>query len=283
MATVTDVIKNVGGGIFNRTLGRLFSSGIRTDSRLVRTVAKWSGRDSEIDWRVKLTIPQNSPLMDYFFGLAVKGNTAYDILGPLKETGGIFWPLTPSMIIQHTANYNPMAFVHSNYPHQAYQNSQVDQMNIIGEFPVQNQQDARHWVATIHFLRSVTKMFFGKDPEFKGSPPPILHLSAYGEHMFHKVPVVVNTFNVELRAGIDYISTKQDTVYNDKFSGPKPRNVHQDFMDPNAIDPTWAPTLSNISVLITPIYSRESMRDFSMKDFVQGKLNGKGTEEVGFI
>ena len=68
MATVTDVIKNVGGGIFNRTLGRLFSSGIRTDSRLVRTVAKWSGRDSEIDWRVKLTIPQNSPLMDYFFG-----------------------------------------------------------------------------------------------------------------------------------------------------------------------------------------------------------------------
>ena len=281
--TIGSVVKNVGKGIFNRTLGRLFSSGIRTDSKIVRATAKWSGRASSVDWRVKLTIPQNSPLMEYFFNTAVKGNTAYDILGPLKEMGGIFWPLTPSMIIQHSANYNAMAFVHSNYPHQAYQNSQVDQMNIIGEFPVQNQQDARHWVATIHFLRAVTKMFFGKDPEFKGSPPPILHLSGYGDHMFNKVPVVVNTFNVELRAGIDYISTKQDSVYSQEFTGANPRNLKVDTLDPNTIDPTWAPTLSNISVLVTPLYSRESLRDFSMKDFVQGKLNGKGSNEVGFI
>ena len=46
---------------------------------------------------------------------------------------------------------------------------------------------------------------------------------------------------------------------------------------------TWAPTLSNISVLITPIYSRESIKNFSMKKFVRGELNGKGDNEVGFI
>ena len=45
---------------------------------------------------------------------------------------------------------------------------------------------------------------------------------------------------------------------------------------------TWAPTLSNISVLITPIYSRDSVKKFSMKKFVNGELNGKG-DEVGFI
>ena len=46
---------------------------------------------------------------------------------------------------------------------------------------------------------------------------------------------------------------------------------------------TWAPTISNISVLVTPIYSRESVKDFSMKKFVNGELNGKGTNEIGFI
>ena len=278
MASVKGFLKNEASWLFNRTIGRLWGAGISTDSRIVRSTAKWSGRNDKQDWRVKLTIPSGSPMEEYFFA---KGSN--ELLKPLYGMKGIFWPLTPSMIIQHSANYNAMAFVHSNYPHQAYQNSQVDQMNIIGEFPVQNQQDARHWVATIHFLRAVTKMFFGKDPEFKGSPPPILHLSGYGDHMFNKVPVVVNTFNVELRAGIDYISTKQDSVYSQEFTGANPRNLKVDTLDPNTIDPTWAPTLSNISVLVTPLYSRESLRDFSMKDFVQGKLNGKGTEEVGFI
>ena len=83
----------------------------------------------------------------------------------MHDIGGIFWPLTPSMMIQHTASYNALALTHSNYPFQAYQNSQVDQMNIIGEFPVQNQQDALYWVAAVNFLRTVTKMFFGNTRE----------------------------------------------------------------------------------------------------------------------
>ena len=139
---------------------------------------------------------------------------------------------------------------------------------------VQNQQDALHWIATVNFLRTVTKMFFGQDDDtgLKGNPPPILHLSGYGDHMFQKVPVVLNSFNVELRSGIDYISTKQ----SDSFYANRP-----DVLDSS--NQTWAPTLSNISVLVTPIYSRESIKNFSMKDFVRGKLNGKGTNEIGFI
>jgi hypothetical protein len=54
-------------------------------------------------------------------------------------------------------------------------------------------------------------------------------------------------------------------------------------VDSNYESQTWAPTLSNISVLVTPIYSRESIKNFSMKKFVRGELNGKGSNEVGFI
>ena len=265
------IIKNVGQGIFNRTLGRLTGAGISTDSRIVRAKAKWSGRSDKTDWRVRLQVP-DGPLTQFF---DFNNNP---ILQPLAASQGIFWPLTPTMQIQHQAAYNPLDQVHSNYPHQAYQNSQIDSLNIIGEFPVQNQDDARHWVATVNFLRTATKMFFGADDGdgLKGNPPPILHLYGYGDHMFNKVPVVVNSFNVELRQGIDYISTKQSDIYS-----PRPANVN--VMNQDSGSQTWAPTLSNISVLVTPIYSRDSIKNFSMKKFVRGELNGKGSDEVGFI
>ena len=266
------IVKNVGSGIFNRTLGRLTGAGISTDSRIVNARAKWSGRSDKTDWRVRLQIPTGA---DAVYESILANN---ELLAPLVPSRGIFWPLTPAVVIQHSANYNALAQTHSNYPFQAYQNSQVDSMNIIGEFPVQNADDAKHWVATINFLRTITKMYFGKEQALKGNPPPIMHLSGYGDHMFSKVPVIVNTFNVELRPGIDYISTNQDP--NRNITSPRTRERLG--LPETGESQTWAPTLSNISVLVTPIYSRESVKNFSMKKFVNGELNGKGNE-VGFI
>ena len=272
---VGKIVKNVGGGIFNRTLARLKGAKIPTDSRIggTRSMAKWSGRSDKKDWRVRLQIPNNA---DTMYNAILADN---DLMEPLVPARGIFWPLTPAVVVQHSANYNPLAQTHSNYPFQAYQNSQVDSFNIIGEFPVQNSDDAKHWVATINFLRTVTKMFFGKDPTLKGNPPPILHMSGYGDHMFQKVPVVINTFNVELRPGIDYISTKQtQTGYGEGRIDPALVAAVEE-----GTSQTWAPTLSNISVLVTPVYSRESVKNFSLSDFARGKLNGSGDGEIGFI
>jgi len=267
------IVKNVGGGIFNRTLGRLTGAGISTDSKIVNARAKWSGRSDKTDWRVRLQIPNGA---DAVYDSILANN---DLLNPLVPSRGIFWPLTPAVVIQHSANYNPLSQTHSNYPFQAYQNSQVDSMNIIGEFPVQNSDDAKHWVATVNFLRTITKMYFGKEQALKGNPPPIMHLSGYGDHMFNKVPVVVNTFNVELRPGIDYISTKQTQVgYGQGRVDPTLAAAVEE-----GTSQTWAPTLSNISVLVTPIYSRESIKKFSLSEFARGQLSGKGEGEIGFI
>ena len=282
--TITNVAKNVakntlGTGVFNRAAERLFGAGI-TSSYKLRGQAKWTGRKDDVDWRVKLQLPQQGPLFKEIFD---SGNYPHQHqLTPLQEERGFHWPVTPSMIVQHSANYNALSQTHSNYPFQAYQNSQVDQMNIIGEFPVQNQDDAAYWVATVNFLRTVTKMFFGNDKsDLKGNPPPILHLSGYGDHMFKNVPVVVNTFNVELRAGIDYISTSQKSPYREQRTNP-----NFDPFNPDTMDQTWAPTLSNISVLVTPIYSRDSLKQFSLKEFARGDMviGGKqGDTKIGFI
>ena len=267
------VVKNVGDSIFNRTLARLRGSGATADSRIINARARWSGRGDTTDWRVRLQIPNQA---DSLFQELLDNN---ELLSPLQESRGMFWPLTPAVVIQHSANYNPLSQTHSNYPFQAYQNSQVDALNIIGEFPVQNKDDARHWVATVNFLRTVTKMFFGNDQtNLKGNPPPIMHLSGYGDHMFNKVPVVVNTFNVELRPGIDYISTKQDDTSYKQLTGTDAG----EFLNSGEAQ-SWAPTLSNISVLVTPIYSRDSIRNFSLQRFARGELNGKGDGAIGFI
>ena len=272
---VGKIVKNVGSGILNRTIGRLTGAGISTDSRIVQARAKWSGRSDTTDWRVRLQVPPGE--LEQFFDFDNN-----PLMQPLKEANGIFWPLTPAVVIQHSANYNAMDQVHSNYPHQAYQNSQVDSFNVIGEFPVQNSEDAKHWVATVNFLRTATKMFFGRESGIdglKGNPPPILHFYGYGDHMFNKVPVVMNTFNVELRPGIDYISTKQtQTGYGEGRVDPTLAAAVE-----SGESQTWAPTLSNISVMLTPIYSRDSVKNFSMKKFVRGELNGKQSNEVGFI
>ena len=269
---VGKIVKQVGGGALNRTLSRLTGAGISTDSRVVQARARWSGRNDKKDWRVRLQIPTGA---DAVYNALLAEN---DLLSPLIPSRGIFWPLTPAVVITHTANYNPLSQTHSNYPFQAYQNSQVDGYNIIGEFPVQNSEDAKHWVATVNFLRTVTKMFFGKEQDLKGNPPPILHMSGYGDHMFNKVPVIVNTFNVELRPGIDYISTKQDG------SGQyREVNKNDEVALATGADQSWAPTLSNISVLVTPVYSRESIKSFSLSEFARGQLNGKGAGEIGFI
>ena len=272
---LSKAVQTVAGGAINKTLDRLRGAGIKGDSRLVKTKAKWYSRSSNKDWRVRLQVPKGSPLENFFFD-------NNELLEPLKDSRGFFWPLTPTMVLQHSANYNALAQIHNNYPAQAYQNSQVDAINIIGEFPVQNQQDAKYYVAVVNFLRTATKMFFGSDEGLdglKGSPPPILHLSGYGDHMFNKVPIVLQTFNVELPAGVDYISTKQNDIYNELPHVEEFATTQQDPMESQ----TWAPTLSNISVLAQPIYSRDSLKRFSMSKFVKGELNGKGDNEIGFI
>jgi hypothetical protein len=60
--TFGKIVKNVGTGILNRTVGRLFGSGITGNSNHIRrATARWSGRADNQDWRVKLTVP-NGPL-----------------------------------------------------------------------------------------------------------------------------------------------------------------------------------------------------------------------------
>ena len=282
-------------GVFNRTLGRLFGAGLNKGAEKGLFggnpgTASWRTRSGSTDWRVKLTIPPESSLNDIFFKGSNKtaNQQDYKVLGELVKTNGIIFPITPSVIMQHQANYSQLATTHANYPYYAYQNSEPANMTIVGEFPVQNQTDAAYWVGTIHFLRAVTKMFFGGDDGTRGNPPPILKLNGYGNHVFNNVPVIVTNFTCELRSDVDYISTAQGKKVFDYESEAAIKQDQNPRFDANSqIPETWAPSLSTITVQLQPIYSRDTVKNFSMREFVSGRLSNfgsKGNQEgVGFI
>ena len=124
--TFGDALSKTGGAIFNKTLGRLFGAGLpiggeSTQDRMMAR-ARWT-RSEASDFRVKVVLPSNSPLMIEFFGGtkdSVKSQLLTDwdtqttsgsnnpILSPLADSGGVIFPITPGIIINHTASYSPL-------------------------------------------------------------------------------------------------------------------------------------------------------------------------------
>lgn len=226
------------------------------------TNATWGAgtQGSSTEWRVRIHLPtgaagfDNSPILD-----------------PLRETGNaMVFPTTPTVSLVHSANYNALHPIHSNYPFQVYQNSQVEDITIVSDFPVENERDGNYWVAAVHFLRSATKMYYGASNN-RGAPPPLVHLSGYGDFVFRRVPCVVKLFTVDLQKDVDYIQVPIGSNVN---LGPQftRQNVPGGF--------TYVPTLSFISVTLSPAYSRDQARKFSLDTFING---GYINTDQGFI
>lgn len=240
----------------------------------VKTPSTASFNDS--DWRVRLSLPDidafnNSP-----------------ILAPLKETDGLVFPYTPSIIMNHSANYNALQPIHTNYPFFNYQNSSTENFTIVGDFFVENAVDAKYWIAVLHYLRSVTKMFYGAGQNL-GAPPPIVKLNGYGDFVFNNVPVVVTTFNIDLPADVDYIKTGLngsadsrdimnvdvgDTLTEEEIfqaaTGGTSRSTQ------TSANTGWVPAQSQFAVTVQPMYSRKKVSSFNLNSFIKGDLDGEG-------
>ena len=237
------------------------------------------------DWRVKLSLP---PAASGFYRDS-------PLMAPLKATDGMVFPVTPTIIVQNSANYTPQELPHTNYPYYAYNNSRVDAMSIIGNFPVQNSTEGQYWLASMHFLRSASKMFFGPG-ESQGNPPQILRLNGYGEHIFKDVPVIIEQVTIELRESVDYIAVTSASG-DSKANGSQVTETGQtngvaggqgiapagsDPRKPSAVPGTGGvvtrvPTDSVFTVVVQPVYSRKKIKDkFNLKDFANGTLAKDG-------
>lgn len=218
----------------------------------VFNIGTWRANDTT-DWRVRLSVP---PL---------PGFDSSNILSPLYESNNsMVWPLTPQVMINHSASYTNLNPAHTNYAYPVYQNSQIEDITITGDFPVESQADGRYWIAAVHFLRSVTKMFYGSGSSFRGTPPPILRLNGYGDFVFKDLPVVVKLFTMDLPNGVDYIKVP--------INGPVDANSEITTSGNMA----YVPTLSMMSVTLGVAYSRDDTRQFSLDKFVRGDYISQG-------
>ena len=169
------------------------------------TSAQRAGQNTAYDWRVKISL---APGANYLY--AAPGTS---ILSPLNATQGVVFPYTPTISTSYVAQYDQTDLTHSNYRGYFYRNSRVEQVTVNGTFTAQNTAEANYLLAVIHFFRSVTKMFYGQDKE-RGTPPPIVYLTGYGEFQFQQHPCLVSNFSYNLPNGVDYIRTQSVNLNN---------------------------------------------------------------------
>ncbi len=221
-----------------------------------------SSDNNSQDWRVRIHLPA-SP--DYFVNSP--------ILAPLQTSNqSLVFPTTPQILLSSMANYDTVQPVHTNYPYHVYESSRIEDITISAEFPVENEADGQYWIAAVHFLRSITKMFYGDGP-LQGHPPPRVALSGYGNFIFDETPIIVKMFNLDLPNAVDYIQV------------PINKNSFDSFGDPNLVasgDYCYVPTLSTLNVTVSPAYSRTATKDFNLESFIKGEYVGN-KKPGGFI
>jgi len=179
------------------------------------------------------------------------GSSNSDIMYPLAADGGIVFENTPTISLVSTASYTAYELMHSNYELNAYQKSTISDFQIQeARLTAETREKADYMLAVIQFLRTFTKMNYGiNDPE-AGMPPRIMNFSAYGEHMFHNVPVALRSYSINLPDSVDYVQTSFNTQV------PLVMGIN--------ITLTFMPTPSKIK------------NEFSLSKFADGSLIKKG-------
>lgn len=244
------------------------------------------------DWRVRLSL---APGANYLY----KADNA-GILAPLQETGGVLFPYTPSITVNYAASYDATELTHSNYKVFQYKNSAVDNISIGCDFTAQDTKEARYILAVIHFFRSVTKMFYGRDENPQnGTPPPLVYLTGMGAFQFDRHPLAITSFNMSLPTDVDYIragavndnpgvSTSSEFFRNNTFNQSL-NNLSQSLtkigfggVSPapafktrpsGSTEATYVPTKINISISAVPINSRNDIsNNFSLRNYATGQL-----------
>lgn len=174
-----------------------------------------------------------------------------ELLQPLLQTGGgIYFENTPSISIAYGAQYSPVELTHTNYDYNSYGKSTINNITVVSKFMARTLAEADYMLATIHFLRTFSKMGFGQDDPYRGNPPAIMKFSAYGEYMINGTPVAIRNFTLQLPEHIDYVQTSFGTQV-----------------------PIYLELTIELGVMPTP---NKVKREFSLESFASGNLIRKG-------
>jgi hypothetical protein len=219
------------------------------------------------DYRARLQPKSSAAALD-ILGERHNGNLLY----PLYSTNGVLFPYTPSISTGNVAEYDPSAFIHTNYGYNSYIRSYPKPISISAEFTAQTNDEALYLLAVLHFFRAVTKSYFGITPYNKaGTPPPTLLFNYLGQHQFNNVPVLVKSFDYTYEANIDYVPVYTGSSVD--FSS----NIGVSLPTANSDGYSYVPTHMTMSLELDTQYIPIKLRnEFNLDEFRAGKLYNKG-------
>jgi hypothetical protein len=145
-------------------------------------------------------------------------------------------------------------------------------------------------------------MFYGQQDAFRGSPPPLVFLQGYGDFQFNLNPCVVQTFNYNLPADVDYIRAGAPNIDGTSLlqrrdrqtttvsgSNPSTGRMSASGLAPGGVrpapppvtlgraQPTYVPTKMDVTLVLLPMQTRSQVsREFSMERFANGSLIQRG-------
>ena len=209
----------------------------------------------KVDWRARIRPKKKGE--DWAYGL--QSGTG-SILQPLKDRGGIVFPYTPSLFLQATVDYNEATQHGSNYPFYTYLNSRPTTLPVQSTWTANTTEEAQYLLAVFHFLRSVTKSFYGDsavEQGYYGTPPPVMLFEYLGQFGFNKVPVVIRSYSFSLPDNVDYVPVQVGTGKNATV--------------------TYMPTETEIMIEMAPQYTYKKLRKrFDLEEFTSGKSYNRG-------
>lgn len=204
------------------------------------------------------------------------------LLAQLYTTNGMVWPYQPDIQYSQEVEYTQVSMVHANQDFYAYTKTPSVKLTCSGEFTVQNQTEGIYALACLHFLRTISKMYFGQSQN-PGTPPPVLLFDAYGKYMFNKLPVIVTQFTANMPKDIDYVPVNLDNLNNQlnvQQNGLTSRATSNLFGN-NLINVSrdgliWLPAVFTIGVNMTVQNTPARLRNFDLEKFRTGTILKSG-------
>lgn len=206
-----------------------------------------------------------------------------NILEPLYATGGLMFPYTPTVAVSQDTTWQQADLEGVNYDILSFKSASSATLSVTGKFTVQNQREGRYLLAAIHFLRTVSKAYFGAqdveafdavtldnasasiDPTVNsemgiqtiasggraGLPPPVLLFSGYGNMMFNDIRVVVKSHSWSFDEAADLV----------RINLPAHGGT------------VWLPPLMTINMTLAIQQNTDTLRnEFSLDKFRTGEL-----------
>lgn len=202
----------------------------------------------------------------------------------VPELKKLEFPYTPQIDYSADVKYDTYNTTHTNYQLYGYTRTENPVISMNCKFSAHTAEHFKMSEYAIRFLRTYTKMNYGREDSNRGQPPRILRLFAHGQNMFNDVPVVITKFSMTLPEDVDYVSgsisndgsIKQE--YGIRSTQVPTTSLVDKQVTANSVSGTiYLPMIFQISISLNIQQNMyKAVKEFKLEDFANGKLSSKG-------